>query len=315
MENYTLLTSNGEVFLDSNGLTFTTSSGAVKATASITLSHISDVDAVYTYYILASSKPAAPTVYPPSGEWTLTEPEYVNGSTTTLYFVDVTVFSNGDISYSEVSKSSSYEAAKAAYNKALTAESTAEGAASAAEDAKNENDEMYAEIQILKGSVVTVAEDENGKCTFTQSGAGLSIEFNPRATTEAIADISEDIDEVNKGLANTNDNISSVEDKVNKLDTKTAWINSSFRDNKPVLELGSSESDFSVEITNEAIDFKEKGDVVAYINNKALNITQAIIEDEIQIGDELDANTQYSSFVWKIRPNGNMGIVWRGHDN
>lgn len=76
------------------------------------------------YYKLQSSTAAAPskpTTNPPS-EWSTTEPSYTSGSTNTLYFVDCTIYSNGTFKYSDVSKSSSYEAAKEAYNKAQAAQ-------------------------------------------------------------------------------------------------------------------------------------------------------------------------------------------------
>lgn len=97
---------------------------AVKAKASITISHLIDILSVTRYYLLQSSTsaaPAKPTTNPPSG-WTVTEPSYTSGSTNTLYFVDCTVFTNDTFKYSEVSKSSSYEAAKEAYNKAAAVE-------------------------------------------------------------------------------------------------------------------------------------------------------------------------------------------------
>ena len=97
---------------------------AVKASAIITLSHLVDIVSTTRYYKLQSSTAAAPskpTTNPPSG-WSKTEPTYTAGSTNTLYFVDCTVFSNATFAYSDVSKSSSYEAAKEAYNKAQAAE-------------------------------------------------------------------------------------------------------------------------------------------------------------------------------------------------
>lgn len=93
---------------------------AVKASAQITISKVIDVYACYRYYKLQSStlaKPSKPTTNPPSG-WSDTEPAYVSGSTNTLYFVDCNVYSDKSFSFSEVSKSSSYEAAKDAWNKA-----------------------------------------------------------------------------------------------------------------------------------------------------------------------------------------------------
>lgn len=99
---------------------------AVKASASITLTLVVEIEAYYRYYLLQSStltKPSKPTTNPPSGSWDDTEPTYTAGSTNSLYFVDLTVFSDGTWSYSEVSLSSSYEAAKEAYNKAANTES------------------------------------------------------------------------------------------------------------------------------------------------------------------------------------------------
>ena len=112
---------------------------AIKASASITVSSVVDVAAVYRYYLLQSSTlstPAAPTTNPPGGSWVLAEPAYTNGSTNSLYFTDLTVFSDGTFAYSSVSLSSSYEAAKAAWNKAQTAQNAASAAQSTADAAR-----------------------------------------------------------------------------------------------------------------------------------------------------------------------------------
>ena len=105
----------------------------VKARAQITIQFIVDVKATYRYYLLQSSNlgvPSKPTTFspssPPSG-WDDTEPSYTEESTNSLYFVDCTVFCDGTFQYSEVSLSSSYEAAKKAYNKAKSAIEIADG--------------------------------------------------------------------------------------------------------------------------------------------------------------------------------------------
>ena len=90
-----------------------------------------DVIATCRYYLLQASTlspPDKPTKKPPGGSWSETEPSYTSGSTNTLYFVDLTVFSDGTWAYSSVSKSSAYEAAKAAYNKATSADTKATAA-------------------------------------------------------------------------------------------------------------------------------------------------------------------------------------------
>lgn len=101
---------------------------AIKAKAQITISHLVDIAAITKYYLLQSSTattPSKPTTKPPSSSWKTTEPSYTSGSTNTLYFCELTEFTDGTWSYSTVSKSSSYEAAKEAYNKAVNAQNTA----------------------------------------------------------------------------------------------------------------------------------------------------------------------------------------------
>lgn len=71
---------------------------------------------------------------------------------------------------------------------------------------------------------------------------------------------------------------------------------------EPCIELGEIDSDFRLIITNTRIMFMEDTDVPAYINNRSLHIKKAVIEEELQQGN----------FVWKIRDNGNMGLVWKG---
>jgi hypothetical protein len=71
---------------------------------------------------------------------------------------------------------------------------------------------------------------------------------------------------------------------------------------EPCIELGEKDSDFKLVITNTRIMFMEGESVPAYINNQSLHITKAVIEEEIQQGE----------FVWKVRANGNMGLMWKG---
>ena len=95
---------------------------AVKGSATVTLTSYRDTQSVIRYYKLqtvGSSAPSKPTTKPPSSDWTDSEPDC--DISKELYFCDLTIFSNGEGEYSKVSKSSSYEAAKEAYNKAQSA--------------------------------------------------------------------------------------------------------------------------------------------------------------------------------------------------
>lgn len=71
---------------------------------------------------------------------------------------------------------------------------------------------------------------------------------------------------------------------------------------EPCIELGESDSEFKLRITNTQIMFMEGSGVPAYFTNQSMHINKAVIEEELQQGD----------FVWKVRSNGNMGLVWKG---
>lgn len=111
---------------------------AVKGSATVTLSQYRDTESVTRYYKLQSSSMAAPdkpaNVKPnetPAG-WSKAEPAC--DITKTLYTCDVTAFSDKTTHVSDVSKSTSYEAAKEAWNKANNAQGTATEAAKTADN-------------------------------------------------------------------------------------------------------------------------------------------------------------------------------------
>ena len=108
---------------------------AVLARDDVTLATITDIAYMRRYYLLQLSNLAAPPVpstNPPTGSWSTTEATYTEGSTNSLYVTDLIVFSDGTFDYLPVQKSSSYEAAKVAYNKAVAAQTAANNALTSA---------------------------------------------------------------------------------------------------------------------------------------------------------------------------------------
>lgn len=74
---------------------------------------------------------------------------------------------------------------------------------------------------------------------------------------------------------------------------------------EPCIELGESDSDFKVLITNTQILFMEGTGALAYFSNQAMYIRKAVIEEELRQGE----------FMWKARSNGNLGLMWVGGDS
>lgn len=181
---------------------------AVKAKAEITLYKIISVDKVVRYYLLQSSTLTAPSK-PADGavigsNWSKTEPSYTSGSTSTLYFVDQTVLSNGALKYSEVSKSSSYEASKEAWNKANNAQKTANDAIA---DTYQEYYLSASQTALSGGSWSTTAPTwVNGKYMWSRTvkvdGAGNKT-YTPSQNGVCIAGAKGDTGASGKGIKST----------------------------------------------------------------------------------------------------------------
>lgn len=169
----------------------------IKCRVEVTLYKVIDIDKVTRYYLLQSSTLAPPSK-PADGaaissKWSKTEPSYTSGSTMTLYFVDQTVMSNGAIKYSEVSKSSSYEAAKEAWNKAKNAQDVANSANNKIDLAektgtggnliKNGYGELLDNTNFTNGTF-TRGDCPDGCYGYFTNGTTDLIPFNPNLTYE-----------------------------------------------------------------------------------------------------------------------------------
>lgn len=140
---------------------------AVKASASVTIIKQRDIDACYWFYKLQSAMGTAPTKgtmvlpsakgQPPTdtsgtaGTWVDSEPTYTAGDTRILYVVELTYYSDGSAEFSEVSRSSSYDAAMQAYEIASSADSTASQAADAIIDINSQLQEIGNSVRINSG--------------------------------------------------------------------------------------------------------------------------------------------------------------------
>ena len=94
------------------------------------------VMSIVRYYMIKTSNqetpPDKPTTNPPSDSWSNIEPDY--NSNGYLYFVDLTTFSDGSFSYSDVSLSSTYSAVKDAEKKAEEAKAKADNTKDSLDD-------------------------------------------------------------------------------------------------------------------------------------------------------------------------------------
>ena len=295
------------------------------ASAQITIYYVVDIQATYRYYLLQSSTltaPSKPTTYPPDSAWDDTEPTYVTESTNSLYYVDCTVFCNNTFQYSDVSLSTAYEAAKAAYNKADNAEkqtviqsdtepslTTYMWLDTSVEPAllKRYNSEtleweaindtsslntalyeleqhVYTEIANTEESIIsTVAEQYYLKSEAEQLATEMSTQI-----IQTAEDLSIQFDKFNADLEDLAVNTDSELEQIRK------YIR--FVDGK--ILLGESGNQLELEISNDRISFMQNKAEVAYFSNNKLYVVDGEFTNSLRLGN----------FTYLPRTNGNLSF-------
>lgn len=295
---------------------------AVKAAGQITLSSVVDVLATYRYYLLQSSTaavPSKPTTFPPANTWDDTEPGYTDGSTNSLYTVDCTVFSDNSFLYTPVSLSSSYEAAKAAYNKATNAllhtvvqsatapsattymwlDTSAEPPALKRYDAEtaawvtvnDATDIVYNLEQNVEASIVKSAEDIT---------AQVAESYYLKEDTDAlVSSISTTIEQTKDSFTIQFDQFSADIASVSAgTDAEFEEIRKYIRFVDGMILLGEVGNELELQISNDRISFLQDGAEVAYFSNRKLYITDTQVLHSLQIGN----------FAYMPRANGNLSF-------
>ena len=258
------------------------------------------VESITTEFYLSTSKEA-----PTGGEWTTDMPTWSTGMY--LWTRSKIVYNNPtSTSYTEPVCDSSWEAVNEVKDDIDAAQDTADEAKSIADSNTDRITVSESTIQQLSDQISMLVVDENGESMMTQTSDGWR--FDMTSINQTLNDTATNLNELSESsaeVANTVDNLSSL---VNDLSEKTAYILMTTDDEgNPCIELGKSDNDFKVRITNTSVDFLNGTSKIAYVSGQALYIEKAIIKNEIQIGEG-------SGFVFKRRGNGNMGIRWVGGD-
>ena len=155
-------------------------------------------------------------------------------------------------------------------------------------------------IQQLSESIMTLVRDENGESLMIQTEDGWT--FSTAQIQSVIDETSKNLDNLTNSVGDVTSAVDVLQQAVNDLGVLTDYVKITTYENEPCIELGETDSDFKLLITNTRIMFMEGSSVPAYINNQSLFINKAVIEEELQQGE----------FVWKARSNGNLGLIWKG---
>lgn len=180
------------------------------------------------------------------------------------------------------------------------AQGTADKAEGDASNALNQVVDAKATLSLLQSSIETLVTDANGASMMTQTSTGWT--FNMGGFESALDKATNDITAIYGDISAVTDIANAADQLAKDIANKTAYINmSTDEDGAPCIELGKTDNEFKLRITNTSIDFMQGSQKIAYITNQSLYIRSSVVTDEMQIGEG-------TGFIWKKRSNGNMGL-------
>lgn len=147
----------------------------------------------------------------------------------------------------------------------------------------------------------------DGGTLWEQTANGWAFNFGD--VTSGLDDATSDITQLNSTTSDISNAIGGL-DGIKTISNITSYIHINEDDElNPFIELGKSSSPFKIRINNEKISFLNNSAEVAYIGNEideqpTLVINTAKIDDVFSIG----------GLEWSERPNGNVGLLWKGVD-
>lgn len=155
-------------------------------------------------------------------------------------------------------------------------------------------------IQQLSDAISSLVVDENGESMMTQTSDGWRFEMG--SINSQLNKAKDQLNELSGEMTQADEIISNLNDLADDLSEKTAYITmTADEEGNPCIELGKSDNEFKVRITNTSIDFMQGGLKMAYFSNNSLYIEKAIIKNELQIGEG-------NGFIWRTRSNGHLGL-------
>lgn len=155
-------------------------------------------------------------------------------------------------------------------------------------------------IEQLSDCISMMVTDGNGESLMTQTTNGWT--FSTKEIQDIVDATSENLDTLTNEVGDIDSAVGILQQAVSDLGVLSEYIKITTYEDEPCIELGETDSDFKLLITNTRIMFMEGTGVPAYLNNQSLFINKAVVEEELQQGE----------FVWKVRSNGNLGLIWKG---
>lgn len=155
-------------------------------------------------------------------------------------------------------------------------------------------------IQQLSNCIAMLITDENGESLMTQSGDGWT--FSMRETNEAVSGLIDALGALQTQTGDTRATVEVLQQAVSDHGETLEYVNVTTFEDEPCIELGESDSDFKLLITNTRIMFKSGANVPTYIN------THGLVTQDIEVKGEI----VQGGFVMLNTSDGGWGLLWKG---
>ena len=187
------------------------------------------------------------------------------------------------------------------------AQASAGEAKDVAKDADDRAIRAEASIKMLSDSLEMLVTGSDGSSLMTQTENGWTFAMGNFQST--VEELTAGLNALNGEYGDTKAVINDVSETVKDLAGTAEYIRIRTFDDHPCVELGESDSELRLRVTNERIMFSDGPDIQTYINHKGLTSGTITVENETRLPCP---NAEDSSeWVWKNRGNGNLGLTWR----
>lgn len=186
--------------------------------------------------------------------------------------------------------------------KADNAQQTADGAQEAGNATNERVTTAESLIQQLADSIKMLVTDGNGSSLMTQTADGWT--FSTAELQQAVNDASNGLNDLQESFGSTEKAVETLKEAVGNLEETAEYVKIGVHEDEPCIELGESDSDFKLKITNTRIMFMEGANIHTYIDGSGLVTTAIKVEKELRQG----------GFAWIVHGSGNYGLIWKGVD-
>jgi hypothetical protein len=155
-------------------------------------------------------------------------------------------------------------------------------------------------IQQLSNCIAMLVTDENGESLMTQTEDGWT--FSMKETSEAVSSLTNLLETLEQETGSTKAAVEVLTQAMIDHGETLEYVTVTTYEDEPCIELGESDSNFKLLITNTRIMFMNGGNIPTYIN------TNGIVTQDIEVQGEI----VQGGYVMLNTSDGGWGLLWKG---